>query len=151
MRLMASGLALVLMAGCSTGHHAVVTHDRSPSTAQVVDTYQQRWEKHAPRSYAFTLSYSSMIGGRFARVRVLDGKVVSSSAVGGKRPLLPGTDKVRTVDGVFAMLHRDVKTADKVDIGFNETWGFPENVSVDPKKNVIDEEYGYSIRQFVAP
>jgi hypothetical protein len=86
-----------------------------------------------------------MIGLRYARIRVIDSKVASASPVEGEHYLLPNIDKAVTVDGVFKLVRTDQERADAVKVTYDETWGFPAQVSVDAIKGAIDDEYGYSV------
>jgi hypothetical protein len=112
--------------------------------------HEQAWKTRAPASYEFTLTYGSMIGLRYARIRVIDSKVASVSPVEGEHYLLPNIDKAVTVDGVFKLVRTDQERADAVKVTYDETWGFPAQVSVDAITGAIDDEYGYSVGQFIA-
>jgi hypothetical protein len=146
------GLVVALtITGCRSAHPTKVPRGQTPADAtSAVMEHEQSWRKMAPSSYEFTLVYGSMIGVRYARIRVVDSKVVSASPVEGEQRLLQNTDKAVTVDGVFDRVRRDQKRADEVKVTYDDTWGFPANVSVDAIKRAIDDEYGYGVQQFIA-
>lgn len=135
----ASVLLLVMTTGCR-GHH----DDAG------VSAHREAWQRHAPDSYVFTLTYGSMIGVRSERIHVKQGRVVSTEAVEGIREFLPQTDRALAVDGVFDLVSHDQDHADKVTVTYDDQWGFPASVSVDAIAGAVDDEYGYSIRQFIA-
>jgi hypothetical protein len=120
----------------------------SPSASDALMKHQQIWMRVAPTSYDFVLTYGSQLGPRAARVRVTDGRVVSASPIKGQARFLPGTDKARTLDGLFELLRRDLSRADKVTVTYDDTWGFPSSASVDPDRRAVDEEHAYSVAQF---
>jgi hypothetical protein len=108
------------------------------------------WEDREPSAYEFTLTYTSMIGARSALIRVTDGKVMSASPVEGDPPFHSSFDKGVAIDGVYELLRGDLGSADKVGVTYDSTWGFPAEVSVDEESGGVDDEHGYSVRQFIA-
>jgi hypothetical protein len=90
-----------------------------------------------------------MSGARVARVRVSEDRVVAASPVPGEPFLLPRIARATTIDDLFEALRRDLQRADEVRVSYDPTWGFPRFVSVNPETGVIDEEYGYGVRQFL--
>lgn len=150
MRALLGGLCLTfLVAGCTTEAPPVAPRVTA-SPVSTPSTPRALWEQREPASYEMTLTYTSMIGPRPLRIRVVDGRVVSSRDL--RRGGVPhaGSDLPVTVDGVFELLAADQRTADEVRVAYDERWGFPSSVAVDPEKSSIDEEHGYGISHFVA-
>ena len=138
---MGPGLALTVVL-------AATACSRQAPTLAVLQ-HRQAWREHAPRSYAFTFSAGGMAGDRSARLKVTDGRVVSFTQLDGDPFRFTGAHTPLTVDGVFDLALADMKHADKVTVVYDEDWEFPASVSVDELTRAIDDEHGYSIRQFV--
>jgi hypothetical protein len=85
-------------------------------------------------------------------IEVQDGKVVSMEFQSG-REIDPGLrelfDKYATIDRLFAELEADLNgAADKVDIEYDPTYGFPTKASIDFVEEAVDDELYLSISNF---
>ena len=126
-RIRRTGLAVVavmIVAGCDSGA------DRYPDE-------QRLWAGADIDDYTLTYFVEGMAGrtGPIV-VDVVDGEVVSTD---------PGdADSVFTVDDLFAAL----ESADEVDATFDERFGYPTRVSIEPSVDVDDDEYGVEVVDF---
>lgn len=103
------------------------------------------WEAKAPPSYGFTLAWHGQDGDHETHVTVENRRV--SSPAPGPSPGYYGSD-VGTIDQMFEALERDMRTADMVDVEYDETWGFPKRVQVDVHRSGQDDEFGYGVTDF---
>jgi hypothetical protein len=58
---------------------------------------------------------------------------------------------IKTVPGVFAEVERARLEADRVDVTYHPTHGYPTDVFVDWEQNAADEESGYLIEGLREP
>lgn len=85
-------------------------------------------------------------------IEVQDGKVVSMEFQSGKEidPSLHELfDKYATIDRLFAELEADLNgAADKVDVEYDPTYGFPTKADIDFVEEAVDDELYLSISNF---
>ncbi len=81
-----------------------------------------------------------------------DGEVVSMQYQSGKEIESGNVDyfqRFATIDKLFAQLKKDMGgEADKVTVEYDETYGFPKQVSVDFIENAMDDELGLTVSEF---
>jgi hypothetical protein len=118
---------------------------------------QQKWQDANVTHYTFQLSVTCFcpVGGVMPMtVEVKDGEVVSLVDVNGDA--IPSTDplndlieKYVTIDRIFSELNSDsVQGAERLEITYDPTYGFPSDVVIDFVQEVADDELYLSITGF---
>ena len=60
----------------------------------------------------------------------------------------PGLDPAGTVEGLFAIAGENLANADKVEIAYDATYGFPVSIVVDRIEMAMDDEISYYVENF---
>lgn len=120
---------------------------------------REKWDAANIDSYRMTLFIGCFCGFTDKMpltVEVRKGEVVSmtyadGTQVGAAEPGREFFDRFATIDRLFADLESgDSSKADKVEITYDPTYGFPAQVSVDAIQNAVDDEYSVQISNFEA-
>lgn len=75
------------------------------------------------------------------RIRVHNGQVIDRTVVPTGQPLDPRlADAYPAIPGLFDLVEDAYRRADKVNVTFNELFGYPENVTIDYVAAGIDDE-----------
>jgi hypothetical protein len=143
LRLICWTLCTSVVAGCSG----------LSSPGHGYDEHLATWTKAGVTSYTFTFHIGGQSGPHAGRVTVQNGHVdgvVPMKTSSSAQPIEPlSYEPTRpSIDDVWALLRRDLKTADRVEVSYDDVFGFPSQVRVDRDKNAIDDEYGYGITDF---
>ena len=118
---------------------------------------EDKWQDANISHYRFKLGVSCFcpVGGIMPlTVEVNDGKIVSITDVNGdpfseSDPFSEFVLRYATIDRLFAELRsNDVKDADEVTITYDETYGFPVDVTIDFIELAMDDELYLSIQSF---
>jgi hypothetical protein len=118
------------------------------------DEHLAAWKRAAVTSYSFTFRIGGQTGPHAGRVTVQSGHVVAVAPVmdlPSEQPVQPlSYPPIRpTIEDVWALLRKDLTTADRVEVSYDEKFGFPTHVDVDREKSAIDDEYGYGVTDFL--
>ena len=85
-------------------------------------------------------------------IEVMDGKVVSMEYESGKEidaPDLELFNKFSTIDRIFAEVEAGLAgAADEVKVTYDETYGFPVDITIDYVKEAIDDELYLTVSNF---
>ncbi|MEW5830116.1 MAG: DUF6174 domain-containing protein [Chloroflexota bacterium] len=139
-------IVALLLAACGTG-------------GSEFDRQRAAWDGQAVTHYRFTVAVLCFCP--FANVpvtyEVLDGQVVNAS-VGPEVDLGGGTleqvtsmtAEFDTVEKLFAYVERALNEADKVEVTYDASYGFPSQVSVDWIELAVDDELAFTITGFEA-
>jgi hypothetical protein len=147
--LVALGLALAL-AGCELVFPA--TPDPNGLLQRELQTARATWLEHAIDDYHFTVRFGCFcpdtITGPFV-VTVVDGAMTEIRRQDGRPLGDPGRLTVPlTIDQAFQRA-ADALDADEVTIAWDPQWGFPTEITVNPRLGAVDEEYSITITDFV--
>jgi hypothetical protein len=115
------------------------------------------WEDQAVGHYRYSVTIQCFC--LFANIpvtyEVLDGEVVNVSInsevdLGGAtlEEAASTTQNLDTVEKLFAYVESALKEADKVEVTYDETFGFPSRVSVDWIEMAIDDEFTFFVTGF---
>ena len=115
-------------------------------TSEEADSQAQIWQRADVSDYTLTVALRCFCEGITYSVEVHEG-------IAGEVTPLQHSDlsfwsqkyKPRTVEDLYALIHRLTGTADSVDVAYNE-YGVPINISVDRERNAVDDELGYRVR-----
>jgi hypothetical protein len=86
-------------------------------------------------------------------IEVKDGQVVSMEYKSGKEidpAFLEEFQRYHTIDKVFAELEKAQSEAERVEVTYDETYGFPAQITIDHAQMAADDELYLSISNFEA-
>jgi hypothetical protein len=128
-------LAVALMAWVAACGHGV------PSALRM---QHQAWDNLRLFDYQYDLLASGFCGVTTTHIQVRGGQLVSATVEH------PGCDVIPPlgIDGVFDFVAGDYRHGYGMKVTYDPTLHYPMQVSVDPIKNAIDDEYGLEIRNF---
>jgi hypothetical protein len=84
-------------------------------------------------------------------IEVKDGKAVSMEYKNGKEidpALLPEFQRYDSIDKVFAELEKAKTEAERVEVTYDEKYGFPTQVTIDHAQQAADDELYLTIANF---
>lgn len=110
-----------------------------------------RWKKSKIENYIYT--YQQVCFGQERDkiiVSVSNGKVTKAFNQSTKQTLTNKELKnLVTIEQLFEQIKKAIKSnVDQLDVTYNQDYGYPESIDIDPEKKIVDEEYGYKITQF---
>jgi hypothetical protein len=109
-----------------------------------------RWESSGIDSYELTvqrLCFCPFV--EPVRVKVVDGAIVSRTLVSTGEPVPAAyASYFPDVPGLFAIVEEAATGADKLDAGFNASYGFPAEISIDWVERTADDEEVYLAETF---
>lgn len=120
------------------------------------DRARDQWQDAGISHYRFHLNISCFC--IFTQdmpliIEVQDGEVVSMEYQSGNE-IDPGNlelfNRYATIDRVFSELEKAIVEADSVTVEYDETYGFPTQVSIDFDQQVADEEIYLTLSDFEA-
>ena len=133
------GVSLLVMA---IGH--LGPFSRNQAVIASLHRHQREWDAHRPPDYRFVYQLAGMALLPPHTVTVRQGH---STMV--MPPYEPGLPTPHNVDDVFRQALHAAATASSVTVTFDPKSGLPTEVSVDPSKGAIDDEYGFGVRNLV--
>jgi hypothetical protein len=117
---------------------------------------QAKWQDANISHYRYELGISCFC--IFAQdmplvIEVKDGQVVSMEYKSGKEidpALLPEFQRYNTIDKVFAELEKAKGEAERVEVTYDERYGFPTQITIDQAVQAADDELYLTISNFEA-
>jgi hypothetical protein len=119
-----------------------------------LDSNREKWEGQSVTHYRFDLTIACFCPFRSVmpvKVEVLDGKIVSITDINGQPldDLFRSTfEEAGTVENLFALAEENLANADKVEIVYDATYGFPASIVVDRIEMAMDDEISYFVENF---
>ena len=115
---------------------------------------QAKWQDAGISHYRYELTISCFCV--FAQdmplvIEVQDGKAVSMEYKSGKEidpALLEQFQRYDTIDKIFAELQKAQSEAEKVEVTYDETYGYPTEIKIDQVQMAADDELYLSISNF---
>lgn len=116
---------------------------------------QEKWQEAGISHYRFHLNIGCFCV--FSQdmpllIEVQDGEVVSMAYQSGKAIETTNMELFQhynTIDRIFAELEKDLGgEADKVTVTYDETYGYPSQVSIDFIEQAVDDELGLTVTNF---
>ena len=111
-------------------------------------------EYSGPSDYAYTLNVGCfcIVTGPI-RITVEDGEVTGVEELAERERDEPAVDDVVAERSVTLVELGDIvrrarREADKVDVEYDPTYGFPTSVAIDWYKDAVDDEIGYTVSDF---
>ncbi len=124
-------------------------------TKSEVDRASEKWQAANISHYRFNLfigCFCVYTQDMPLIIEVKDGKVVSMKYQSGKEIESGNLDyfqRFATIDKIFDELKKDLGgEADKVTVEYDETYGFPKQVSIDFIEQAADDELGLTVSEF---
>ena len=119
-----------------------------------VNSDQEKWQNANVSHYRYELSISCFC--IFAQdmplvIEVKDGDVVSMEYKSGKEidpALLEQFQRYDTIDKIFAELEKAQSEAERVDVTYDEIYGFPNQITIDQAQMAADDELYLTISNF---
>ena len=112
--------------------------------------HQGRWERRRVANYVYTGAWNCFCPIDYtadAEVTVRAGAVVSVASADPAVPNIPDPERFVPVKALFAVLQTAIdEDAARIDVTYNEEFGYPEQFFVDYHENMADEERGFVIR-----
>jgi len=138
------------LAACSTLTPATLG-PRGP-IADLAAGQRALWASQAIRSYTFTVERQSFCPEDYRgpfEVTVIEGAATSVTYQGGPALVDRVQDLPKTMEAAFDLVL--VNVAIEPDVVYDDRFGFPLRIALDPIKNGIDDEVTYVISNFGVP
>lgn len=130
------------------GEHDTATTVRSGTDERAsVQSHRRTWDEKHPSSYRFEIKQRNNHYTTVVQETVESGQVSKTSTVSTSKSAPRSVDPT-TIDEVFDQAERWADTADKFTIEYDETYGYPKVLSIDPKTSTNDDERSISISAF---
>lgn len=144
-------ILFVLLAVLLTGCASLVGQASSE-----VSTDQEKWQDANISHYRYELGISCFC--IFAQdmplvIEVKDGKAVSMEYKSGKEidpAFLEQFQRYDTIDKIFAELEKAQTEAERVEVTYDETYGYPTQITIDQAVQAADDELYLTISNFEA-
>jgi hypothetical protein len=124
--------------------------NHAPAAAALADA-RARWARSKPVN-GYTWSYDNLClcYPRSLEVDVdATGQAIASRSTDTTR--VPLTRSILTVDDAFVDLQKAVDAdVDRITVQFDPATGYPIRYSIDPDRQVVDDEHGFALRGFAA-
>lgn len=145
---------LVLLVAGSPVAGAGCTASEPSIDARNLEAARTRFASRSQPSYAFTwriLScFCSSDSLRPTRITVTNGAITRAVFVDDQRPVAePERGLLRTIDGVFALIEQAIADgADELQVTYDDQYGFPAMLSIDPARTTSDDELSLQLSNF---
>jgi len=142
-------ILFVLLAALLTGCASLVGQASSQ-----VNSDQEKWQDANIPHYSYELAISCFC--IFSQdmplvIEVKDGEVVSMAFKNGKEidpAFLEQFQRYDTIDKIFAELEKAQSEAERVEVSYDEKYGFPTQITIDQAVQAADDELYLTISNF---
>ncbi|WMP19199.1 DUF6174 domain-containing protein [Thiothrix lacustris] len=163
--LLATTLCMGLLSGCaatapvfSGQNDGGVQHPAPPTASYFIANRdllaaETKWRQNKPAYYSYTLQRSCFCSPEFRQPMAIEvsGSTVTKSTLQADQtplPLARRTDAI-SMEGLFDIIHKAVDSkAARIDVKYDEHYGYPLSVSVDQSVQIADEEMYYTASEF---
>ena len=141
----ALALGALLLAGC-----AVLEPEPQQADRRALARARALWERSGPSSYRYVYEPQCAecppSAARAAWVTVENGVVIEASYVEGSDPVNAGPQVYGPVDSLFALVQRAYdERAARVRVEYDAALGYPTTLTVDWRRDVVDDEGGFRV------
>lgn len=114
---------------------------------------REQWERQEPSGYQFVLQRRCMVCNPGpVTITVQDGVMQSAVLDDGLPAPAEYVEGYGTVEALFARIEASIQGgADRLDARYEEGFGYPVEVDVDPIRNAIDDEHGFAVAAMLLP
>ena len=138
-------LLAVLMTGCASFVGLASSE---------VERAQEKWQKANISHFRYELTISCFCV--FSQdmplvIEVKDGQAVSMTYKSGKEidpSLLEQFQRYDTIDKIFAELEKAQNEAERVEVSYDEKYGFPTQITIDHAQQAADDELYLTVANF---
>jgi hypothetical protein len=113
-----------------------------------LDDARAKWDTEAPSHYRYVedeWAFAPFEGP--VRIEVEDGEIVQALVVETDQPASDA--RQLTIEDLFDKVQAELDgEPDDITIEYDDTYGFPASVDVDPIENAMDDEHGFTAQQF---
>ena len=125
-----------------------------PADPAQLEEARALWLSRGSRSYTYELSKQCfcVLSGRWIRVTVEDGSVLSAEYVDSKTTVEPALlSYLPSIPDLFDLI-ADALARQVASFGasYDPTYGYPASIAIDYSALVADDEVGYSVRAFTS-
>ena len=120
-----------------------------PALAELEEN-ADKWSTAGPSTYVYVVSYDCFCPSSSALVNVEDDEVTEIEWGGEVAQEVIPERLVEGMNGVFAHLriaHDDGPAS--FEVTYSEIYGYPLTADVDPIENAVDDEWGFTITDFI--
>ncbi len=139
-------LSLHALPGCSDLGTGVkyLTEPIAENYSSISDPYQ-RWQAYHLSSYVIEERFDAFSpdAGVVCRVYVRDGTIVEVLKKRDGQPVA-GVHPYKTIEELFALARAYPDSGFEVAVQYDERFGFPTSLSVNPRAQIYDAGFGYS-------
>lgn len=126
---------------------------RPNSALQQFNANQKLWNSQGIDDYSFTLQRNCFCRGDALRpinIQVRDGKIAAATFADTGEPVPPELNFNKlTINDLFKEVGQAIKGgAERVEVSYDKTYGFPTSIYIDQSSQIADEEVGYTISNF---
>ncbi len=135
----------ILMTGCAS---------LVGQASSEVDRAQEKWQNANVKHYRYELTigcFCIFTPDMPLVIEVQNGEVVSIAYKSGKEIDAPSMEtfaKYNTIDKIFAELEKAQNEAEKVEVTYDEKYGFPTQVTIDHAQQAADDELYLTVANF---
>lgn len=120
---------------------------------QAYETNLQKWQGSGIDDYSFTLQRSCFCPGDTTKpvnINVENGQVVSATFADTGEPLPADLSyNSLTIDDLFKQVGDALDSgAERVDVTYDPTYGYPTSIYIDRSSRIADEEVGFTVSNF---
>jgi hypothetical protein len=121
--------------------------EMGPRRSELEDA-RKLWEAVGPTHYRYVedeWAFAPFEGP--VEIEVDDGEIVAALVVETDQPA--SAARHLTIEDLFDAVEAELdRKPDDIAVEYDETYGFPASVDVDPIENAIDDEHGFTAQQF---
>ncbi len=123
------------------------------SGADHLEVQRSGWENSHPHSYAFTYRDQCFCPGSYlwVRITVIADTVAKAELSPVQAPGVRGSSGFRrpTIDSLFVWVSDAYgRKSDRIDVQYDPKYHFPNHAEIDWRKNMIDDEFSFDVRDF---
>lgn len=148
-----AAVVLLILACLATG--AAQVGAQNADALEQLQINRRKWQSKEIKNYKFHFNWICFCGlrGRPFIITVRDGKVEDVRyAEGEQRPIEPEhLERFKTtVDELFDLVQQAIKRkAYRINVSYDPELGYPKLAFIDYHRNIVDEELGFRIENFV--
>ena len=119
-----------------------------------VDESRAAWEATKPAEFAYVIRRSCFCPSRITQpFQVTESSGILRATVSGGPPSDSASDLLAlpdtlSIDSLFDLLANAVREADRIEVAYDETFGYPAEIHIDWSIQSVDDEDRYRIEQF---